>query len=45
MLIRQAVDPFAGSVPFAMNESQIHDGEGEPVEMQIDLERPGEAAN
>jgi len=28
---------------FAMNVSQIHDGEGEPVEMKIELEK--EAAN
>jgi hypothetical protein len=28
------VDPFAGSVPFAMNVSQIYEAEGEPVEMR-----------
>jgi len=28
-----------------MNVSQIYEEEGEPVEMRIDLERPGEAAN
>jgi hypothetical protein len=38
-------DPFAGSVPSAMNVPQIHDGQGEPVEMRMDLEKPGESAN
>jgi hypothetical protein len=37
-------DPFAGSVPLAMNVTRIYEGECEPVEMRIDLEKPGEAA-
>jgi hypothetical protein len=34
---------FAGSGTFAMNVSQIYDGDGEPVELKIELEN--EAAN
>jgi hypothetical protein len=30
---------FAGSAPFAMNVSQIYEGDGEPMEMKIDLEK------
>jgi hypothetical protein len=30
---------FAFSPSFAMNVSQIYDGDGEPVEMKIDLDK------
>jgi hypothetical protein len=44
-LIRDGLAPlaFAWFRTFAMNVSQIYDGDGEPVEMKIELEK-GELA-